>query len=454
MVSELWLSRLGGQLWAAAVEDSRIVEIHNEWPQDGAATIGSVYLARVQRVVPQLQAAFVLLGRGEEAYLEGGDLRGDADPAAKLSRLGDGQSLLVQVRREAHAGKRARVTAKLELVGNTMTLRPAGSGVAVSRRIRDDAERDRLTRWAREQDGRVLLRTAAENVPETKLQDELDALTSRAARLTRCATTETAPARLESAGGVVERLIRDYSARALQRIVVETEKDLALAQEIAGAPVHVERHEGPGSLIQAAGIWRVAQQALKPRVSLPSGASLAIERTEALWAIDVNAAAVRHTGGNGAVSRTINCEAADLVADEIRLRDIAGTILIDFLTHAHAADRELVSERLSKALRGDRRYLRVSGWTSLGLCELARRRLGPGLLERLGPLGAPTPWALAAAILESITNGSTVPRGHLAVVDQRTALALSASVESSETPIDLEIEIEEGIVGGYRLEAR
>jgi len=454
MVSELWLSRLGGQLWAAAAEDGRIVEIHNEWPQDDAATIGSIYLARVQRVVPQLRAAFVLLGRGCEGYLEGDDLPGDMDAAVKLSRLGDGQPILVQVRREAHAGKRARVTAKLELVGSYMTVRPAGSGVAVSRRIRSDTQRRRLADWARERGGRILLRTAAEDVPETTLQDELDALTSRVERLVRASRKAVAPSRMEPGSGVVERLIRDYSGRAIERVVVESERDFALATETAGKNTRVQRHEGPGRLIRTAGIWSAVQQALNPKVQLASGATLAIERTEALWAIDVNAAAVRNAGGDGVVSRSINCEAADRIAREIRLRDIAGTILIDFLTHADDADRELVSERLHQALRIDRRYLRVSGWTSLGLCELARRRLGPGLLERLGPVGAPTVWARSAAILDAIAAGPAPPRGHRVRVDERTAGALRASIDSSERPIDLEIEIEEGIPGGYRIEGR
>jgi len=452
MVSELWLSRLGGQLWAAAAEDGRIVEIHHEWPAAAVARIGSVYLGRIQRIVPQLEAAFVLLANGCEGYLEGGDLLGEGDAAEKLAALSAGETLIVQVRREAHAGKKARVTAKLELAGKYMTVRPYGKGVAVSRRIEIESERLRLADWARDAGGRVLLRTAAAGVPERVLQEERGVLTRRVERLTRGAREGTAPCRLESGPGVVRQLILDYAGRGLQRVLVETDTDFATAAETLGTNVPVKRHDGPSPLIHAVGIWNAAQQALKPRLQLPSGATLAIERTEALWAIDVNAAAVRGPGGGGPTVRAINREAAGRIAAEIRLRDIAGTILIDFLTSVKDADRDAVSERLRQALRFDRRYLRVSGWTGLGLCELARRRLGPGLLERLGDPRAPTPWGRAAQILASIAAGPVAPRGHLATVDERTAVALRASIEASEDPIELSVVVEEGLAGGHRLE--
>jgi len=454
MVSELWFSRLGGQLWAAAVEDSRIVEIHHEWPRSNAAPIGSIYLARVQRIVPQLEAAFVLLGSGCEGYLEGGDLLGAGGAGQKLSALDAGQALVVQVRREAHAGKRARVTARLELAGTYMTVRPHGSGVAVSRRIQDESERSRLADWARSSGGRVLLRTAAAGVPERVLQEECDTLTRRVEQLARAAREGLAPCRLEPGPGVVRHLIRDYAGRELQRVVVETDSDFASASETLGTHGHIERHDGPAALIHSAGIWSTVQQALNPHLHLPSGATLAIESTEALWAIDVNASAVRGIGAGGSAATAINAEAAERIAAEIRLRDIAGTILIDFLDQTGDAEREVVAERLRQALRCDRRYLRISGWTGLGLCELARRRLGPGLLERLGEPRRPTPWGRAAQILASIAESPAATRGHVATVDEQTAVALRASIETSETPLELSVEVDEGISGGHRLERR
>jgi ribonuclease E len=288
----------------------------------------------------------------------------------------------------------------------------------------------------------VLLRTAAEGVPERVLQEERDALAARVERLRRRAREETAPCLLESGPGVVPRLIRDYAGRELQRIVVETDSDFAAAHETPGTNAGVKRHNGPAPLIHAAGIWSTAQQALNPRLNLPSGATLAIQPTEALWAIDVNAAAVRRTGGGGATAAAINVEAAERIAVEIRLRDVAGTIVIDFLEQTGDAERDRVEQRLRQSLRSDRRYLRVGGWTRLGLCELARRRLGPGLLERLGAPSRPTPWGRAAQILASIAAHPAVTRGHVAKVDERTAVALRASIEASEAPIELSIEID------------
>jgi ribonuclease E len=441
MVSELWFSRLGGQLWAAAVEDGRIVEIHHEWPTDNAAPLGAIYLARVRRIVPQLAAAFVSLGTGREGYLEADDLLGEGSAAEKLAALNAGQDLVVQVRREAHAAKKARVTAKLELAGTYMTVRPHGSGVGVSRRIENESERRRLADWARSSCGRLLLRTAAEGVSEPLLQEEREALTMRVERLTRAARTGTAPCRLESGPGVVPDLIRDYAGRELQCVVVETDSDFALADETLGSKAAIRRHDGPAPLIHAAGIWKTAQQALNPRLDLPSGATLAIEPTEALWAIDVNAAAVRGPGGGVPNSAAINAEAAKRIAAEIRLRDVAGTILIDFLDQSRKAEREVVADRLRRALRSDRRYLRISGWTPLGLCELARRRLGPGLLERLGEPNRPTPWGRAARILASMTENPAPKRGRVVTVDAPTAAALNASIEASETSLELSVEI-------------
>ena len=455
MVSELWFSRLGGQLWAAAVEDGRIVEIHHEWPRSNAAPIGSIYLARVQRIVPQLGAAFVSLDSGCEGYLAAGDLRGEGGAAEKLAALHAGQALIVQVRREAHAGKRARVTAKIELAGTCMIVRPSGSGVAVSRRIESQSERRRLEHWALSSgSGHVLLRTAASGVPDRVLHEERDALTRQVEQLNRAARAAAAPCRLEPAPGVLQRLIRDYAGRELQRVVVETDADFGTVGAALGENAGVERHRGPAPLIHAAGIWSTAQRALNPRLHLPSGASLAIEPTEALWAIDVNAGAVRGTGGGRRVASAINAEAAERIAAEIRLRDIAGTILIDFLDQATEAEREDLEERLRRALWPDRRYLRVSGWTGLGLCELARRREGPGLLERLGEPRRPTPWGRAAQILAAIAERPASMRGHVATVDAQTAAALRASIEGSEATVDLSVEIDEGISGGHRLEHR
>ena len=113
-----------------------------------------------------------------------------------------------------------------------------------------------------------------------------------------------------------------------------------------------------------------------------------------------------------------------------------------------------MAERLRRALRLDRRYLRISGWTGLGLCELARRREGPGLLERLGEPQRPTPWGRAAQILAAIAERPAVPRGHVATVDVQTAAALRASIETSEAPLDLSVAIDEGMPGGHRLERR
>ena len=373
MVSELRFSRQGESLWAAVVEDRRIVEIHPAWPPPGAR-VGAVYLARVQRIVPHLGAAFVQLAPGLEGYLEA--------PAPEITRLGSGQALVVQVRREAHAGKRARVSIKPQFAGRFMSVSPGGSGVAVSRSIEDRGERRRLEAWARDagRPGRLVLRTAAAGTSEDALTAELQELAAQAAAVQRGAQQTTPPALLRPAPSLIERLIRDLAGRGLRRVVLESDEDESLAREVVPANVRVERHQGPPNLAQADGMLDAARSATKPRVELECGGSLAIESTRALWAVDVDSGPAR------VPAFAVNREAARAIAREIRLRDLAGTILVDFLTMKDG-EREALETEFRQALRADRRYLRVTGWTGLGLCELARRREGPSLAERLGSDG-------------------------------------------------------------------
>ncbi len=348
----------------------------------------------------------------------------------------------MQVKREAHASKRARVSAKLDLAGTYMTVRPYGSGVAVSRRIRDEAERGRLARWARSSGGRVLVRTAAQGVADGRLQEERDRLARRVARLTRAARSGTAPGLLEAGPGVLRRLVRDYAARGLSRVVVETDADETAAADLLSDRGLLERHDGPGALVHSAGIWDATQRALEPRVELASGASLTVEPTQAFWAIDVDAGRVRRTGDVPAAS-AINLEAADRIGAEIRLRDLAGTIVIDFLSAAGDGEREEVVGRLRRSLRADRRYLRIAGWTRLGLCEVARRREGRSLLERLGPPDRPTPWARAARVLADAAKEPASRQPRRVTADRATARALRASIEAAEGSFEPRLEIEE-----------
>jgi len=372
MVSELWFSRSGEVLLAAAVEEGKIVEIHVDAPS-GEARHGAIYLARVQRVVPHLGAAFVQLAPGLEGYLEA--------PGEEIRALGSGQPQIVQVRREAHGGKRARVSNQPELAGRYMSLRPGGRGVAVSRRIDDPEQRGRLDAWARQVGtGRLILRTAAAGVSDAALKDESDELAAEAARLADRTRGAVPPLLLRQAPSPVARLIQDFAGRGLRRVVAENAEDASAADATAGEGVTVERHTGPKDLAVANGILEAARAAAAPRVDLGCGGSLTIESTRALWAVDVDSGPAR------VPALAVNREAARRVASEIRLRDLAGTILVDFLT-MKAGQREELEAEFRQALRADRRYLRLTGWTGLGLCELARRREGPSLAERLGSAG-------------------------------------------------------------------
>jgi ribonuclease E len=350
---------------------------------DGAA-VGDYFAARVKRKVPSLGAAFVEIEPQLEAYLEASDLPGEGTPAERLTQLADGALIAVQVRRGAVGGKRARVSAKLEFSGRQLAYRPEGERRRISRRIIDEQERQRLDGWlGRVAAGGVVLRTAAGGASDSELDAELQQLIRSSEALAAELRRAPGPSQLGRPVDRLGRLLDSLATRPLRRVVVESRDE---ADEIAPrlpADCDLVVHSEATDLYAASRMDDHLRRAAQRRLHLPSGGSIVIERTEALIAIDVNTAAIRSVGNAERTVVAVNLEAAKEIARQIRLRDLCGTIVIDFIDMKASEDREAVAEALREGMQHDRRTHRVAGWTPLGLCEISRRREGASWSERL-----------------------------------------------------------------------
>ena len=387
MAYELRLSRQAGRRWALLMQDGEAVEIsllNSASKAAGEAEVGDYFAARVRRKVPSLGAAFVEIAPQLEAYLEASDLPGDGSPAERLTQLVDGALIAVQVRRGAVGGKRARVSAKLEFSGRQLAYRPEGDRRRISRRIVDEQERQRLDGWlGRVAAGGVVLRTAAGGASDAELDAELQRLIRNSEELAAELRGCSAPAQLGRPADRLGRLLDSLATRPLRRVVVESRDE---ADEIAPrltADCDLVVHEGASDLYTASHMDDHLRCATRRRLHLPSGGSIVIERTEALIAIDVNTAAIRSVGDAERTLVAVNLEAAKEIARQIRLRDLCGTIVIDFIDMKASQDRDAVAEALREGMEEDRRTHRVAGWTPLGLCEISRRREGATWSEQL-----------------------------------------------------------------------
>ena len=345
MDCELRLSRRTDGWTALLIEAGQPVELR--LADDDALGVGDRFLAQVQRKLPKLQAAFVDLGDAGVGYLEAADLTGPIPVADRYAKLHEGDRLLVQLKRPARGDKQPRVSAKLEFSDASLAWQPFGDRRRVSKRIEDEVERKRLQHWARQQgSGTIVVRTRAAGQDEAALTRALQRLHAQHERCRDAAQKLTEPGRIGTAPSGLQRLAREFSGLHPTRVLYTDAPELD--------------------------VWR--REAGERRVELPGGGSIVIEPTEALIAIDVN------TGARSALEA--NLEAAEAIAREIRWRDLAGAIVIDFVDMDLREDRLRVERRLRDALQRDRRTHRIAGWTALDHLELSRQRDSASWLER------------------------------------------------------------------------
>ena len=385
----------GERTQIAVLEDGMLVE-HYVTRATATSYAGNVYLGRVQNVLPSMEAAFVDIGKGRNAVLYAGEVNYDASaldgrPPKIEQALKSGQSVVVQVTKDPIGHKGARLTSQVSLPGRYMVYVPGGASAGISRKL-PDTERSRLKAILRRitpEDAGVIVRTAAEGASEEELARDIERLQGQWKDIQRKAGRATAPALLSAEPDLVVRVVRDIFNEDFTSLVVQGSGEWetidsyvrAVAPDLAG---RVVLHTGDEDVFAAHRVDEQLLKALDRKVWLPSGGSLVLDRTEAMTVIDVNTG--RYTGKGGNLEETVtrnNLEAAEEVVRQLRLRDVGGIIVIDFVDMVLESNRELVLRRLTECLGRDRTKHQVAEMTSLGLVQMTRKRVGQGLHRSL-----------------------------------------------------------------------
>ncbi|CAM3635936.1 Rne/Rng family ribonuclease [Micrococcus flavus] len=383
----------------AVLEDGVLAEhFVSHTTQD--SMIGNVYVGKVQNVLPSMEAAFVDIGRGRNAVLYAGEVDWDAaqleGKAKKIENaLKSGDTVLVQVTKDPVGHKGARLTSQISLPGRYLVYVPGGSMTGISRKL-PDVERARLKRILKDhlpQDAGVIVRTAAEGTSEQELQNDINRLRVQWEGIQeRAGSTKTlAPELLYAEPDLTIKTVRDVFNEDFSAMLVQGEDtwDGIEAYVTYVAPHLLDRlhhwvpedHDGE-DLYATHRVDEQLHKALERKVYLPSGGSLVIDRTEAMTVVDVNTG--KFTGSGGNLEETVtknNLEAAEEVVRQLRLRDIGGIIVIDFIDMVLEANQDLVLRRLVECLGRDRTKHQVAEVTSLGLVQMTRKRMGTGLVE-------------------------------------------------------------------------
>ena len=383
----------GSRAQVAVLEDGILVE-HYVDRGTSSSMVGNVYLGRVQNVLPSMEAAFVDIGRGRNAVLYAGEVNWDAaglegQPRRIEMALKSGDAVLVQVTKDPMGQKGARLTSQVSLPGRFLVYVPDGSMTGISRKL-PDTERTRLKGILKRivpEDAGVIVRTAAEGASEEELTHDISRLTAQWDEIERRREGASPPALLSSEPDLAIKVVRDIFNEDFTKLVVSGGAIGDEVREYVGsvAPDLLERVETwvePQDVFTAYRVEEQLTKALDRKVWLPSGGSLVIDRTEAMTVIDVNTG--KFTGQGGNLEETVtknNLEAAEEIVRQLRLRDIGGIIVVDFIDMVLESNRDLVLRRLVECLGRDRTKHQVAEVTSLGLVQMTRKRISQGLLE-------------------------------------------------------------------------
>jgi ribonuclease E len=382
-----------GKIQIGVLEDGILVEHYVAKAQD-ASLIGNVYLGKVQNVLPSMEAAFVDIGRGRNAVLYSGEVDWELAETGNQPRrielaLKSGDTVLVQVTKDPVGQKGARLTSQVSLPGRYLVYVPNGSMNGISRKL-PDSERTRLKKILKEilpEDAGVIVRTAAEGATEEQLTLDVQRLQAQWEAISKKAESAQPPVLLHSEPDLLIKIVRDVFNEDFQKMVISGDDARGTIETYLGqvAPDLLERVENYTGNKDVFDEYRVGEQiskALDRKVYLPSGGSLVIDRTEAMTVVDVNTGKFVGSGGN--LEETVtknNLEAAEEIVRQLRLRDIGGIIVVDFIDMVLESNRDLVLRRLIECLSRDRTKHQVAEVTSLGLVQMTRKKLGIGLLE-------------------------------------------------------------------------
>jgi ribonuclease E len=355
--------------------------------------VGNIYKAKVANVLPGMEAAFLDIGRGRNAVLYAGEVNYDDDVEGEAPRIENalktGQAVTVQVTKDPMGGKGARLTAQVSLPGRYLVLVPNAEVFGISRRLEDD-ERRRLraaVKKFRPEGHGIIVRTAAEGATEESLAEDVERLVKEWAAIEKRAKRAKAPSLLYEEPELTVRVVRDlFNAEEFKELATDSQRIFDKVSEYLGdvAPdlnKKVQLHNGPLPVFEQYHVIEQIHKALDRKVWLPSGGYLVIDRTEALTVIDVNTG--KHVGKTNLEETVVgtNLEAAEEVARQLRLRDIGGMIIIDFIDMLREDNQNKVIDTLKNALAADKTRSQVFDISPLGLLEMTRKRVSAGLLE-------------------------------------------------------------------------
>jgi ribonuclease G len=418
MSKEIVVNVEDSQTRIAIVEDSKLAELYIE-NAENKRTIGNMYLGRIRKVMPSIQAAFVDIGQEQDAFLHFSDLSDNLaaivdflkmnEPRAEKVDLPDedarrpdlqrGQDILVQITKEPISNKGSRISTDLSMAGRFLVLVPLQKYVAVSRKITEEKERRRLKALASSlapEGFGVIVRTVAEGRDAKSLDKDLKLLMERWRRVEDKLQSIDPPALIHEDVDMASSIIRDQFSDDYDRILVDHKPLFHSIRSYvrAVAPKMVDRvklHKAGDPVFEAADIQAGADRAFKGRVELPSGGYLFIERTEAMHVIDVNSGRSGRGKSQSQNSLDVNLEAARVIVRQIRLRDLGGIIVVDFIDLRDEKDRKKVYDEIKKGFKDDRAVTKVLPMSDFGLVEITRQRLRPSLTTAFSSAnGAPS----------------------------------------------------------------
>ncbi|WP_210502631.1 Rne/Rng family ribonuclease [Nocardioides xinjiangensis] len=398
-VDRVMVIRQRHDLTQIGVLEDRVLVEHYVARESQTSLIGNVYLGRVQNVLPSMEAAFIDIGKGRNAVLYAGEVNWQAlghkegQPRKIESVLSSGQMVLVQVTKDPVGHKGARLTSQVSLAGRFLVYVPDGTTSGISRKL-PDTERNRLKTLLKEivpDTAGVIVRTAAEGASEEELTRDVERLKARWEEIEKKATHKgSGPQLLYGEPDLTLKVVRDLFTEDFSKLVIEGDDAWdtvhgyveSVAPDLADRVQRFERGTTGGDVFATYRIDEQIAKGLDRKVWLPSGGSLIIDRTEAMTVVDVNTG--KFTGSGGNLEETVtknNLEAAEEIVRQLRLRDIGGIIVVDFIDMVLESNRDLVVRRLVECLGRDRTRHQVAEVTSLGLVQMTRKRIGTGLVE-------------------------------------------------------------------------
>ncbi|MGB7485784.1 MAG: Rne/Rng family ribonuclease [Phormidesmis sp.] len=365
----------------------------------GSHQVGDIYLGTVENILPGIDACFVNIGDSDKnGFMHVSDLG-----PLKLKRMASSitellapqQKVLVQIMKEPTGNKGPRLTGKVTLPGRYLVLMPYGRGVNLSRRIRNETERNRLRALGilvKPAGTGLLIRTEAEGVSEDAIIEDLESLQRRWDAIQQEAMSTRPPSLLNRDDDFIQKVLRDVYNDDVNRIVTDTESGLARTKKHLTswsdgripANILIDSHKESTHILEYFRVNAAIREALKPRVDLPSGGYIIIEPTEALTVIDVNSGSFTRSATARETVLWTNCEAATEIARQLRLRNIAGVIVVDFIDMESRRDQMQVLEQFGKSIRADKSRPQISQLSELGLVELTRKRQGQNVYELFG----------------------------------------------------------------------